>query len=374
MGTDIQPPIEPDGVRYPNSLELMRLEALGTPPYRDVAEARERYEGGRSLQVVPEGTPPAWLLVIAPDQRRFSVTSYAPTSTPLRDVTWERDGDTLMCRRTTDLFYPDGDPGRRVPFSGVVSVRHEIGADGIVRSILSSPTRHDIVIDGAVDVDGFCIELPSFGDWQRVVAPSRPGPSSRFGLDADDSALAAVASYQNAATPAEGGWRIAAGSRGVMGAVDLLVAGGRPVTAVPVIERGVARIIPLAVQAPRSSGRAPREERRRTTAQHDDIRDACEHRHGQAISLDLDTRGASATAAYARGLRGAGATAAEYWVARGGHALVLVTAGDDTAGDLRLSLHLVPEEWVGSGKGLAPAVEDLRWSIADIDADRAGSA
>ena len=362
------------GVRYPNKFDIARLVAVGTPPYLEVTEAQQRYAAGNSLHVVPEGEPPAWFLLVAPDHHRFSVTFYAPTGTPLRDATWERDGDGLLCRRLIDLFYPDGDPGRRVPFSQVFSVTHEIGADGIVRSVLSSPIEHDTVVEGSVDLAQVRTALPPFGEWDGVVAPAAPGQSERFGLDAIDAALAAVEAYASGEVPTDGGWRIAGGSCDIMDAVDLLVAGGSPVTAVPVIERGAAQIIPLAVQAPPSSGRDPREERRRITALHDDVRDACEHREGQAISLDLAATGTDAAAVYAHALRGAGATAAEYWAFGGRHALVLVTTGDAADGDLSLSLQVVPPAWAGIGGAAAPAADDLRWSISDIGTDPAGYA
>lgn len=181
--------------RYPRLFDVMSLKAVGSPAYLDAETARARYEAGNSIHVVPDGTTPAWLLVVAPERFRFSVTSYSVTGTPLRDATWELDDGSLLCRRIIDLFYPQGDPCRRVPFVGVTSVTHDIDRDGVVRSTLSAPQEHGVAHEGAVDPHAVRTQVPAFGDWDRVVGAAAPGTSARFGVDAIDAAIAAAATH-----------------------------------------------------------------------------------------------------------------------------------------------------------------------------------
>lgn len=362
-------------VRYPAQFEIYRLEALGDPAYLGESDARGRYDSGKSVRVVPEEEPPSWFLLVAPQRYRFTVTYYTPTRTPLRTAIWERDGDDLLCRRTTDLFYPDGDPSGTVPSIDLVSVTRHVSADGVVRVTLSSPIDddEDREVD-AVELASFRMPVPSFGNWDALVSAAAPSPSQRFGLDAIDEAIAALASMVPTAaqhdadsSPLREGWRSAVGERRLLQYVDSIVEGTGVDAEIPMIERGVVSILPLGIQADSTSERSPAEERRRMADVAAAVRDALENREGPGIAIDLEESTPDSRGSYLAALRAGGATAATWWEYRGAHAAVLVWSGDEQTRTLTLALHVVPVAWV-SGRRASGAVDDIdvRWSSVDL--------
>lgn len=362
-------------VRYPAQFEIYRLEALGDPAYLGESDARGRYDSGKSVRVVPEEEPPSWFLLVAPQRYRFTVTYYTPTRTPLRTAIWERDGDDLLCRRTTDLFYPDGDPSGTVPSIDLVSVTRHVSADGVVRVTLSSPIDddEDREVD-AVELASFRMPVPSFGNWDALVSAAAPSPSQRFGLDAIDDAIAAMESMiptaaQNNAdsSPLREGWRSAVGERRLLQYVDSIVEGTANDAEIPKVEREAASILPLGIQADPTSDRSPAEERRRMADVAAAVRDALENREGPGIAVDLEERTDDSRGSYLAALRAAGATAATWWEYRETHGAVLVWSGDEQAGTLALALHIVPVAWV-SGRRASGTVDDIdvRWSSVDL--------
>lgn len=366
-------------IRYPNRFEVFRLEAQGEPPYIEPNAARQLYEAGKGLNVVPDGQPPAWFLHVSAKRYRFAVTYYTPSKTPLRAVTWEREDGELLCRRTVDLFYPDGDPRGRVRYQDLFSVTQDVSADGVLGVSLSSPLDDDRFQEvTGVTLDGFRLAMPAFGDWNQLIALGAPADVDRFGLEAIDAAVACADEFiaqgvaddrLPMAVPGVG-WRIPAGSRDVLNAVDAALVGERKRADIPILERGSALVLPLAVQAdPASSGREPREEDRRMRILADAIRDACEYREGKAIALDLDQRGTDRVAAYVSALRRAGATEAHYWAYGDRHGVVLVWTGDASNGTRTLALHIVPIGWVSDRRAKAAIDQiDVTWSSADVAA------
>lgn len=376
--------------RYPRRFELFRLEPLGEPAYYSEEEARARYEQQRGLSVIARADPPGWYIesapkyaAEAPDHAWFAVTFYTPDKTPLREVKWRRTGDELFCRRSIDVFYPDGDPKWRVPFADVVTVRQEFSTDGVVVVTRESPIDEDMVreVDGA-PVDEYRLAVPAFGQWEALLRASAPADTTRFGWDAIDAAdeyarQCAAVGMPRGVNPSDGGWRVAAAAPGVAAAIQAVLDGDRPRLGIPLIERGAARILPLMLQAdPRLSGRDPWEDRHRVGALNDEIEQACEFFFGRQMSppsVDLQYRGDDQMAAYVAALRAAGATRAVWWVA-GGDGVVLVHTGDELRGDLALAVHVVPVGWV-SDRNASPGGErvDVRWSRADVVAAEAGS-
>lgn len=365
------------GVLYPQQFELSRLEASGEPPYLDVDDARQRYDAGQSIRVVPEGNPPAWFLLVSPKRHRFLVTYYADSRTPLREVTWEDDGDGLLCRRIIDLFYPDGDPAGRVPYAQIFSVTQQISADGVVEATLASPIGDDDFREASgVSLDEYRSALPAFGEWEPLLAAGAPPTRDRFGLDAIDAALARLddgvagetpGTSEELAHPADG-WRVSAGSGDIMKTVDGVLSGVPSHLGVPVIERGAARILPLAAQSdPRAGGRDAQEERRRMAVLAADVGDALEYREGRGIRVDLDRGGDDSVGSYVSALRDAAAERADYWAYGPDHAAVLVWTGEEAAGTLALAVHLVPAGWIIERRAAA-AVDgiDLSWSLAQV--------
>jgi hypothetical protein len=135
--------VDVEGVCYPRRFEIFRLEPLGDEPYFETDEARQRYVDGRGLSIVSGGTPPSWLMQVSAKRYRFSITFYSESKSPLRKVTWEQVGTELFCRKTIDMFYPDGDPGRGVPSIDLVTVTQQISTDGVLSVTLSSPIDED---------------------------------------------------------------------------------------------------------------------------------------------------------------------------------------------------------------------------------------
>lgn len=361
--------------RYPKKFEIYRLEALGDDPYDDESEAREKFESGRSVSVLPAGDEVPWSLTVAANTypfagtHRYSLTWYSPSRTPVRQVTWESRGEALVCRDSIDVFYPEGDPGRRLPFVQVITVEQTFAVDGVLQVMMTSPIEDERVVE-VVGVDDAALRIaaPAFGEWDELLAASAPTTEARFGLDTLDTSRAffdrCVA--KGAAAVSDAAWRVPFDDRGVFDAVKRIV--DRAESDAVVLDRGPARIFPLAAQggAQRRYGRHPDEERRRVERFADRIRGVFEHHHGAQIPVDLMRRGTDTLAAYAASLRAAGAASAVWW-GIGSAGAVLVTTGDARDGDLTLAVHVVPMSWV-SDRRARPDGERARlsWSIDDV--------
>jgi len=368
--------------RYPKRLEIFRLEPIGDPAYYTEQEARDRYEQHRGLSIIARTDPPAWYIESAPkyvaeaaDYAWFTVTFYTADKTPLREVTWRREGVGLFCRSILDVFYPEGDPKRRVRFVDVVTVRQEFSTDGVVVVTRESPIDDDLVreVDG-VAVDDRRLGLPEFGEWEAMLQASAPEDVTRFGWDAIAAAdefaqRCASAGTVRGVDRADGGWRVDAATQGVVAAIQAVLDGGVPRADIPLIVRGAARIIPLMVQPdPRLSGRDAWEDRHRVEVLDGEVGQACEFHFGRQATpppFDLSSRGQDGIGSYAAALRDAGATRAVWWVSDA-HGIVLVQTGDELRGDLTLAVHVVPVGWVWDVKRSRAAEHvDLRWSRAD---------
>lgn len=362
--------------RYPSQFEISRLEAGGDPPYLDVDEVRHRYEVGQSIRVLSPEDPPTWFLLVAPKRYRFTLTYYTASGTPVRTVTWEQDGEGLLCRRTIDLFYPDGDPSGTVPSIEVVTVTQQVSADGVVDVTLSSPIDDDEYRQAAgVSVEAFRSSVPLFGEWQPLLDASTPASLVRFGLDSIDAAIAYAekcasqgAVREDDSNQASEGWRVSASDRDVMRAIDAIIDDDPVPGGIPVFTRGAVQVVPLAAQTnSRASAQDSHEEQRRMTVLAAEIRDACEQREGRAISVDLDYDGADSLGSYISALKSAGATAAQWWEFRQTHGVALVWSGDTPTGTLSLALHVVPVSWVSARQATAAIGGiDLEWSETDV--------
>lgn len=361
---------------YPRRFEIVRLEPLGDPAYLDIDEAQRRYDEGRGLSVVSGEHPVSWYVEVSPKRHRFVVTVYAPSGTPLRTATWEQGADGLLCRRIVDLFYPDGDPGRRVPFVDLVTVTQRISSDGVIGVTLSSPLDDDEVVEVAgAELKRFRVTMPAFGEWAPLLAASAPAAVNRFGLDSIDAAIEyahalAPSNARGEADAADSGWRVPAGSRDLMKAIDNVIDAATARSGIPVLLRGAASILPLAVQADSAgSARDPQEERRRMTDLAASIGAALEYREGRAIPVDLDRRADDGVTSYVTALRNAGATSAEWWAYGARHGVTIVWTGDEVDGNLTLALHVVPVGWVSERRTKAATDGiDVRWSRADVGA------
>ncbi|MEJ1089071.1 hypothetical protein WDU99_12180 [Microbacterium sp. Mu-80] len=368
--------VDRDGVRYPRSFEIYRLEALGDDPYLTIDEARAQYEQGRGLTVVPDEQPPGWSIHASPKAYRFTVTFHSRAKKMIRKLSWEQVDGMLFCRRSIDRFYPAGE--QQLPLVDVVTVTQDFSADGLLNVTVSAPDSEDEFHQAeGIPTDGLRLPVPVFGEWHPLLEASRPAELERAGAEAITSAREYAAHVVatgdprgTAPTEARSGWRIPADAEQVLRSVDAIVANESANGDVPVIVRGGARIVPLAMQAdPTTSGLDPREERHRMELLAASIRDACDQRGGQSIRFDLEQVGDGTVAAYAAALRAAGAAQAHWWVFDSAHGAALVRTGSADDGDLALALHLVPPGWVYRRRSQsAPATGeiDVRWTWSDL--------
>lgn len=359
-------------VRYPKRFEVNRLEALGDDPYFLREEAASRFEAGTLVTVVPDGAV-LWRLSIASSrfpfdgERRFTLTHFTAAKTPLSEVQWESDGGTLVRRSTLDMFYPEGDPGRRVPYAGIITVRQRHFTDGILQVRRSSPIDEDRFAEVAVPPGGDRIDAPAFGAWAALVEASAPADVQRFGLDAINAADAYAFELGSQGDPvlADSRWRSTAGARDIADAVDALAAGAG--STIPRIERGEVTILPISIQGGARTGVDAGEERKRAAATADEVKGALEHRHGQEIAFELGRAGHDSVAAYAAALQASGATSVSWWVVEGA-GVALVRSGDADVGNLAVAVHIVPGAWVSERRALdGTEVPALDWTRADID-------
>lgn len=353
---------------------MNRLEALGDPPYLEIDEARRRYTDGQSVRVVAAGDPPAWFLMVSPKRHRFTLTFYAATGTPIREAMWEDDGGTLFCRRVIDLFYPEGDPGGRVPYAEAISVTRQISTDGVVGVTMASPLGDDEFRETVLETAGpYRLAIPDFGEWSPLLDSSTPPELERFGIEALDALTSfaedgvhAGPTHRGQDAPGEG-WRVSASVGDIMGAVDAVVAGSSSTSSVPVLDRGAAHVLPLALQAGPDSGRPADEELRRITVLADGVRDACDHRAGHGIAVPLLEADAG-DGSYGAALRAAHATEATFWEFDSEHAVVLVWQRQGLENPaFALCIQVIPASWVSPSRD-AVALDDgvLNWSSADV--------
>lgn len=211
-----------DSVRYPASFDIVRLAPIGEPAYLDVDEAHCDYLDEQMISVVPDDLSdagkPAWHLNVSAKRFRFVLTFYSDAGAPLRKVTWEREGDELVLRRTVDLFYPEGDPGRPVPWVEIPYVDREYSARGTVTVTHAPPGRVSGVTkaeqkrarslpsfaggapegrNGPVHTVGGLpavkLPLPAFGHWGALLEASAPEDLLRLGPGAAEAAAAYAA-------------------------------------------------------------------------------------------------------------------------------------------------------------------------------------
>lgn len=358
---------------YPRRFDAINLRVLGDPPFYDEEQARARYDARKSLEIAPieviEGPPP-WHLTVSPSGYRYSLSFFSAHGTPLRDMTWEREGDLLVCRQVRDVFYPDGDPRGRVAYVHVLTATGRFSLDGIATVTLSGPRLESDEVWEAEGVprDRFTSAVPGFDDLAAWVLPYAPDETGRYGADALPAARAlaeAAAATGRGRTGVPAGRAAAVTERDVIRAVDALTSLGERSEAgagVDVLERGQAIVMPLARQVD-AADRDPSEESRRMSALADAIRDACEQREGRGIALDLDDVTDDSVGSYVSALREAGVTRATYWVWEADHGVVLAWAGDEAERSLSLALHVVPATWVSASRAEAPVEGiDVAWS------------
>ncbi len=345
-------------VLYPRRFEIYRLEALGDDPYLSVDEAREQYEQGGGLTVIPADQPVSWVLDVSSNSHRFTVSFHTAQKKLLRRVMWEQIDGMLFCRRITDRFYPAGE--EQIPLVDVITVTQDISTDGVLELTVQTPGEDEefTQVDG-VDTSGLREAVPQFGEWHPLIAASRPAEATRVGDGAVAAAHALAAQVRHAGSDrgavSDSMWRIPADAEIVVRNVEALLTGAA-IGSLPLVTRGDARIVPLAAQLGTPTG-DPREQRHRMRLLADGIDGACEYRAGRGIRIDLARTGDDEVAAYTAALREANTTEATWWEIDQAHGVTLVWTGDENHGDLTLALHVVPISWV-SERRTRPAA---RW-------------
>jgi hypothetical protein len=348
-------------------------------------EARQYYRAQPGLTVASgalgaDGTPP-WQVRISPGGW-FRVLFSGEAGTPLREVSWEPRGDLLLLRETKDLFYPDGDPGRRVPYEQVASVTREYFTDGRVRVVLKAPDLDLPRTLRDIDVEALLQPRPAFGQWAQLVEASSPPSMERYGADASDAALALALEDLGGedvtgapglvSLDARGGWVMEATERQIY-EIAVAVADGAPVPyAATVLRRGPAAIIPLGFQGRPAKGHDPAEDERSLGSLDDHLRGLLAHRTQDPVQFLASRRewyDSEATAVHYDLLKAAGVTSAwySYLPPTERHAVMRVWAGDLARGTRTLALHVVPAHWCSDRlRGEPPVGVDLRWGRDDL--------
>jgi hypothetical protein len=128
---------------------------------------------------------------------------------------------------------------------------------------------------------------------------------------------------------------------------------------VAVVARGDALVIPLSWEPTATSAEA----HSRASELWSGVRAACEFRHGEALSVPVDTP----DTAYAAELARCGVRRADWW-GSGGSALVLVVHGGPLPSpSTAMALHVVPLGWVSElRRSRKMVVPDLAWSREDV--------
>lgn len=366
-------------VRYPRHFEIYRLQATGEQPYLDEDEAHITYLDGAALSVIPAedsaAGKPAWYLQTSAGGTRFALTFYSGLGTPLREAKWEKVDDELVLRTTKDLFYPDGDPGRRVPYADIVSVTRELSTDGVASVELKAPGKKSSAGRRSIAPGGIRVPVPEFGDWEGVVASSSAPQLERFGSGAvaaartfADTEVTAVVSEAAVAGADPGGWTPPLTGSQLADELETVLAGGQP--GVLMLERGAARIIPIALQAPSTTTVDPSEEIRRMQTRAREVELALEPDNGLGILLDEGRAWTKAIDTYLTCLGEAGADQAKFWTLGRERAAVLVWSGDKDTGTRALALHVVPAHWVSDRYDGKPERVDLRWDAASVQATK----
>lgn len=136
---------------------------------------------------------------------------------------------------------------------------------------------------------------------------------------------------------------------------------------IPVLVRGVVKILPLAWRGDPASGYNPYAEPQQITTFASRVQGTGVHRAGPWTRLDLDERRDDSIGSYADALKAAGATRVDCWVYSDTLGLSLVWAGEEQVGTKSLAIHLVPASWVFE-RGASEAVTgiDVSWSWADV--------
>lgn len=135
----------------------------------------------------------------------------------------------------------------------------------------------------------------------------------------------------------------------------------------PVLVRGEARILPLAWRGDVASGRGTAVVSGEIDELVSQMRDSGLYWGGNWSDLDwLQEAKKNSVASYVSALLDAGVTRGNFWGLRGGIALGLIWAGEETEGTMSLALHVVPTSLAIRRHAEKPiAGIDLRWSWAD---------
>lgn len=371
-------------VRYLRGTTMVGPEAVDRE-WLDVDAARACYLSQPGVTVVSaevcaDGSP-VWQLRINPSGW-FRFVFHGELGTPLREVAWQPEGSALRLRETKDAFYPDGDPGHRVPYDNVTSVTREFFTDGTAKVALRAPGLDLPRTLREVDTAAVLPPLPAFGEWAELLEASAPESAGRYGPSASDTALSFALDDLGGqdvtgepglvALDADGSWVMAATERQIFEIAVAVVQGAPVPYGATVLKRGPAWIIPLGFQGRPAKGVDPAEFERKLASLDNDLGGLLTYRTQDPLEFLAARRewyDSAATAAHFDLLKAAGVTRTWYSYLRPTeeYAVMRVWAGDLARGTRTLALHIVPGHWCSDRRrGEPPTGVDLRWGRDDL--------
>lgn len=371
-----------DAFRYPTNFDIFQARVPEGSSYLEPAAAQERYVTGNTLHALAQTDSGSVHLKFSADH--CQLTTFTPSGVPLREVRWQRDATGLQLRRIVDAYYPEGDPGRRVPYIEVVTVSQAFGADGIAEVTLATPAGDEFHERPWQPSTGH-LAAPEFGAWKPLVAAGQVA-EPRLGADALNSAFTRAqqptpsTTTQHSATVATATdrWRVHASAETIVRTAERLASGDEHDsghTNLFALRRDDSWVLPLVRVT--EVAYTP-EELRRASNLLNQLRAALEYRAGRGSFLELEGESVNA---YAAALRATGVTRAMFWQLTSTHAAVIASeaphspSSQTSAGlnrvsltsatltpatpSISLALHVVPGEWITEQK--APTNLNLRW-------------
>jgi hypothetical protein len=168
--------------RYMNQWNSWTLRPIGSEPYLEEAEARDRYEnGGNAFEVIPEPDPatgvPRWQMRVYTGDKSFTVWHFNKYGTITRLVGFRSNiyGGRLFHDEVIDYFYPEeGSDTYQIRSKSSSHITVYIKPTGTSKIIYTNviPGQEYVEERRGVPIDSYWAERPVFGDWEALANPN----------------------------------------------------------------------------------------------------------------------------------------------------------------------------------------------------------